>query len=116
MDYNAYGFHANDPYRRIGRQRAGQPVDPRHPKGEGLRAWQEFAHCDPHSLQLEAGEVKFAQAPTVNTWDPRFWKFWGPYRTGEKVPTLALFDLPADSPLNHAGENGAPIGARSPGP
>ena len=111
VDYNAYGFMPNDKFKRISRAREGKPADPRWPDGEGLKAWQEEMKVDAHGLQLPP-DFRFAQAPVINTYNPDFAKFWLPYRQATKAPTLELFNVPAESPLNKAGENGAAVGAR----
>ena len=111
-DYNGYAFHANDKFRHIGSARF--VAEGEGAESAGLKTWQAYGKCDAHGIELPASALKFAQAPIINSYDPAFGKFWAPYNRGEKAPTLALFDLPAGSPLNQAGENGAPIGARPP--
>jgi hypothetical protein len=112
VDFNAYGFMANDKFKRISRNREGKPGDPRWPDGEGLKAWQEEMKVDAHGLEL-GPDFRFTQAPVINTYHPDFSKFWLPYRQATEAPTIKLFDVPAESPLNRAGENGGVVGARS---
>jgi hypothetical protein len=111
VDYNAFGFNANDKRRYIGGRGAILPDDG---GAAGLAGWRDAkAGNDSHSIEATPEEVAFAKAPTINTWNPEYAKFWLPYVTGKATATLALFDLPADSRLNTAGEGGGPIGARS---
>ena len=110
VDYNAYGFNANDKERYIGGYGVWLP------KGNpnGLAGWRDAkAGNDKHSFEVEPKDVKFAAAPAINAYHKKFRAFWTPFRNAQKVATLALFDLAETGPLHTKGENGTHIGARS---
>jgi len=111
VDYNAYVFHADDPCRYI----SGQGLQiPAGAEGLGLAAWRALSGGDAHGLELPVERLRFARATTLSTGDRRWRQFWAACYAGERVPTLADLALPAGHPLDTAGENRTPIGARPP--
>jgi hypothetical protein len=108
-DYNAYYYGHGKTTRYLGFGiRRGNEQD----MGGVARVREELG-LDLHSLEPPLEHVRFTGPVPLdfdnrNVLDP----FRLQIRNGQLVPTLAMFDLPAGSPLNTAGENGAPIGAR----
>ncbi len=108
-DYNAYYYGHGETTRYLGfRIRRNNEQDM-----GGVARIREELGLDLHSLEPPLEHVRFTGPVPLdfdnrNVLDP----FRLQIRQGQLAPTLAMFDLPAGSPLNTAGENGAPIGAR----
>ena len=105
-DYNAYYFDSGDTVRYIGY--GLQRVD----MGGVARVRQELG-LDQKSVEPAPEHVRFVgRVPIEYVNQEIINQFHARFRQGQINLTLAMFDLPAGSPLNTAGENGAPIGAR----
>lgn len=80
----------------------------------GIKPLQDAYGICMHDIEPAEDQVTFAGPQPVDfTDDAEVRKtLSGPILRDELVPTLAMFDITGDSPLNHAGKNGAPIGAR----
>jgi hypothetical protein len=109
VDYNAYCFHPDDEYRYIGGHGL---IAPKDGSGKGLEGWRKGGRNDAQSIVLTPEQVKFVHVPAVSSRDRAYAGFWRPYRNGEKIPTLSLFEVAPDSALNGAGPEGTDIGAR----
>jgi len=108
-DYNAYYFGPHNPVRYIG---YGIRRTREKDMGGVARIQKELA-LDLHSLEPAPSAVRFRGPVPVDYLNQRVLdRFAIQISRGRLIPTLEMFDLPADSPLNTAGEHGGPIGAR----
>ncbi len=110
VDYNAWVFPAEHDYKRIERRwhEANAPAG----EGYGLEPWRERFGAGAHSLLLDAESVplagqgeRFLRGQLNKLDDPE---------DRLRVFDFAVFGLPGDHPLQTAGADGGPIGARAP--
>ncbi|HSW45147.1 MAG TPA: chondroitinase-B domain-containing protein [Phycisphaerae bacterium] len=109
-DYNAYYFGPSNHVRHIG---YGIKHKDERDMGGVARVQQELG-LDLHSIEPSYEDVRLSgPAPTEYLDRNMLNSFGDAVEKRQLVPTLDMFDPPANSRLNTAGENGEPIGSRS---
>ncbi|MBP7933358.1 MAG: right-handed parallel beta-helix repeat-containing protein [Phycisphaerae bacterium] len=110
-DYNTFYFGPGNEARYI-----GYGLNRRRERDMGgVRRIQQELGLEQHSLEATTQDVQLSGPVPTEYMNPALLNAFGNrIRSGELIPTIEMFQLPARSRLRTAGENGRPIGAQPP--